>query len=521
MPAKEIKELRHAGKLQEALNMAKAELEAAMSKWTFTDGITEQEKQLLYNSDLACLWAKRNISWVFYDYLKKNSSPEHFCEFIVWIGKIKELQLPEEEKMLFDHLGWLIGALVFKTFNSGLANYEKMIELLQIAQTFSYTKPSEGYSFLFKAFHKALKDTDRYIQFADWWDFTNFRNEDYQKEKLPNGKEIMSVAEQAYIAYCKHLLPKQTQLGEIIFNREKAQAFLPLLSNIVDNYPDFQYPAYFNAKLLLALGDKENMLEYLLPFAKKKRNDFWVWEILAEALSNDPEKVFACYCKALSCKSPEEMLVSLRQRMAKIFISKHLYNEAKTEIELLVKARNAHEFRIPSEVTNWQSEDWYTTAVSKNSNLEFYKKYTPEAEEILFSDTPEEMVIVEFVNSDKKILNFIASESKFGFFKYDRFFKEVIVGDTLKVRFQGGSNEGMHQLYTALKVNNEEFKNHFLKEVEGEVRIPAGKPFGFLGDVFIHPSLILKLKLTDGMHFKGHALRAYNQEKKIWGWKLI
>ena len=126
---------------------------------------------------------------------------------------------------------------------------------------------------------------------------------------------------QAYVAYVKHLLPKQTQFGEIIFNKEKAMAFMPILSDIVGNHPQFQYPAYFNAKLLLAFGDKDNMLVSLLPFAKKKRNDFWVWEILAEAFSNDPDKVFDCYCKALSCQSPEEMLVNLRQKMAGIFIS--------------------------------------------------------------------------------------------------------------------------------------------------------------------------------------------------------
>jgi hypothetical protein len=77
---------------------------------------------------------------------------------------------------------------------------------------------------------------------------------------------------------------------------------------------------------LLALGDKDNMLDSLLPFAKKKRNDFWVWQILSEAFSNDPKKVFACYCKALSCKSPEEMLVGIRQKMAKELISKKLLN---------------------------------------------------------------------------------------------------------------------------------------------------------------------------------------------------
>jgi hypothetical protein len=499
MPAKEIKELRQGGKLEEALILAKAEMEA----------------------EPANIWPKRNISWVYYDYLKQNSSPEHFDSFISWLDEIKYLQLPVEEKMLFEQLCWQVGKMAFFLLKNNPQDHHKGIRLFEVIQSFHFPKLSEGYSFLFKALHKSLKETDHYLQFADWWDFKNFMPEDFQKEKMPNGKEVMAIAEQGYIAYAKHLLPKQTQFGEISFNKERASAFLPVLSAIVDNYPQFQYPAYFNAKLLLALGDKDNMLESLLPFAKKKRNDFWVWEILSEAFSNEPEKVFACYCKALSCKSPEEMLVSLRQKMAGLLIAKKLYNEAKTEIDLLVHARTEHGFRIPNEVINWQATEWYKNAISSKSNFGFYKVQLPIAEGLLFSDVPEELVIVEFVNSDKKMLNFIASESKFGFLKYDRFFSEVKVGDTLKVRFQGGSKESMHQLYTAIKVNDEEFKNQFLKEVTGTIKIPAGKPFGFIEDVFIHPSLVSKLKLTDGMSFKGKAIKSYNQEKKLWSWKLI
>ena len=499
MPAKEIKELRQAGKLEEALNLAKAEMEA----------------------EPANIWPKRNISWVYYDYLKLNGTFEHFDTFISWLNEIKNLQLPVEEKMLFEKLCWQVGKMAFSLLKNEPQDHHKGMRLFEVIQSFHFPKPSEGFSFLFKALHKSLKETDNYLQFADWWDFKNFMPEDFKKEKMPNGKEVMAIAEQGYITYAKHLLPKQTQFGEISFNKERASAFLPVLSEIVDNYPQFQYPAYFNAKLLLALGDKDHMLSALLPFAKKKRNDFWVWEILSEAFSNDPEKVFACYCKALSCKSPEEMLVSLRQKMAGILIAKKLYNEAKTEIDLLVQARTEHGFRIPNEVINWQATEWYKNAIASKSNFGFYKVRLPIAEGLLFSDIPEELVIVEFVNSDKKMLNFIASESKFGYFKYERFFSEIKVGDILKVRFQGGSKEGMHQLYTAVEVNDEEFEKQFLKEVMGVIKIPAGKPFGFIEDVFIHPSLVSKLKLTHGMTFKRKAIKSYNQEKKQWSWKLI
>ncbi|WP_394336486.1 hypothetical protein [Flavobacterium macacae] len=121
----------------------------------------------------------------------------------------------------------------------------------------------------------------------------------------------------------------------------------------------------------------------------------------------------------------------------------------------------------------------------------------------------------------KILLPIIASESKFGFLKYDRFFKDVNIGETMKVRFQSGSNEGMHQLYTAKKINDDNFKKQFLKEVDGNVRIQSGKPFGFLNDIFIHPSLVTKLKLEDGMKFRGNAMKSYNREKKIWSWKMI
>lgn len=497
MPAKEIKELRQAGKLEEAYAMAKAELEA----------------------DLSNIWGKRNLSWVLYAQLNELASD--LDAFLAKINEVKELDLPASEEMFFENISIVISKAARIITHEATLDINKIHRLFDSVKELSLIRNSKWFSVLFKAMLKGMKVSTRYIEFADWWDFNNFRPEDFQKEKIPNGKEVMSIAEQAYIAYAKHILPRQTQHGEIIFNKEKAEDFLPVLSKIVEDYPQFQYPAYFNAKLLLALGNKDNMLESLLPFAKKKRNDFWVWEILAEAFSSDPDKVLACYCKALSFKSPDEMLVSLRQKMARILIYRKLFNEARTEIDLLVHARTEHGFKMPAEVTHWQAMDWYKTAVQSKSNFGFYKAYIPIAEALLFSDVPEESVIVEFVNADKKILNFIASETKFGFLKYGRFFSDVKVGDTLKVRFQGGSNEDRYQLYTAIKVNDDAFKQQFMKEVLGVVRIPTGKPFGFMDDVFIHPSLVKRYKLTDGKQFTGKAIKSYNQEKKLWSWKLI
>jgi hypothetical protein len=497
MPAKEIKELRQSGKIEEAYAMAKAELDAEPDN----------------------LWAKRNLSWVLYSQMDQAAS--NLGQFLAKLDELEKLELPESEEMLYDNLSIVIAKAVRHITGQPNLNFDSLNTLFSKASSLPLVKPSKWYSSLFQAFHKGFKDTDRYIAFADWWSLENFREEDYQKDKMPDGKEMMAIAEQAYIAYSKHLLPKQTMFGEVVFNKEKAEAFMPKLDQIVENYPNYVYPAYYKAKLLLALGDEENLLSSILPFAKKKRNDFWVWDVLSEAFKNNEEKVLACYCRALACKSPEEMLVNLRQKMATIFIKKELYNEARTEIEKIVTARTAKGWPIPNILTGWRNSGWYQQATAKKSNYDFYKRYIDVADNLLYSDIEEESVLISFVNSDKKMLNFIAFEDKQGFFKYDRLLDKIRVGDILKVRFQGEGKDGMFKAFTASQGTDESLKQKFFKEIVGEVRITEGKEFGFVNDVFLHPTVVSKNKLTTGMSIKGQAIKLFDPKKGQWGWKLI
>ena len=499
MPSSNIKALRKDGKLQEAYDMAMGELQASPDN----------------------IWGKRNLSWVLYDYVKANNSIEHFSTFTKYLEELVALQLPSEEKMVFDNIAMQLGKMVFALTRSEHPDMARVNSLYRLSKTFHFTKPSEGYSFLFKAFHKAFKETDDYLDFADWWGLKNLRKQDFEKDLMPNGKPLISLAEQAYNAYSKHLLPKQLFQGLVMFSREKVEAFLPILDKVIEEHPEFQYPPYFKAKLLLAMGDKEDMLSALLPFVKKKRNDFWVWDVLSEAFENDEEKRIACFCRALSCKASDDFTIKVRQKLAHWMVSKQLYNEAKTEIISIVGAREANGWKIPPEILGWQEQPWYSNSQADRSNEIFYHQYVPLADALLYADTPEELVIIDFVNTDKSIANFVASGNKFGFFKFDRFFKKLQIGDTLKVRFNGGGNEGHFQLLTATKADEPTFSSQFIKTFEGPIRIGEGKSFGFVGDAFIHPSLVKKHSLQHQQNLKVKAIKSYNTEKKQWGWKGI
>lgn len=499
MPFKEIKELRQSGRLEEALQMARAEFEVEPND----------------------IWSKRNLSWVYYEYLKLNSTADKFDVFVSWLRQVVLLELPENEKMLFDSLAYQVGKILFSLLREHPIPSAKIKELAELIRYFHFTRPSEGYSFLLKGFHKGLKEDSSYMDFIDWWGLENLSTQDFLKEKLANGMEIMALAEQVYIAYAKHLLPKSDIFGNTTFDRQRIEEFLPKLETITEKYPHFQYPSYFQAKLLLVLGDQENILSAFLPFARKKKNDFWVWEILAEIFPHEPDTQFACYCKALSLPTMEDFLVKLRQYFAELLIQREMYGEAKTEILKIIETRTKAEWKIPAIIENWTKESWYQQAEAFENNSALYLAHAPKAEEILFEDVPETYCIVEFVNSDKKMLNFISSESSYGFFKYDRFLKKVNIGDVLAIRIQDGSKGGLHKVLTCKHADNPSFKSNYLKEVTGTVRIKEGNAFGFLDDVFIHPSSVKKYKLENGQQYAGTALKTFDEKKGKWGWKLI
>jgi hypothetical protein len=500
MSIKEVIELCKADRLEEALQIVSAKLE------------TDPEN----------IWAKRAAAWVYYYHLKKYTQPESSEVFKDNLIKIKDLQLPEVDKMVFDNCAWQIGKLVFSLNGAEQINYGRINEILKIIQNFHFTKPSEGYTYIYKAFHKGYQNWSYYLNFADWWNFENLRSEDYLNEEF-NGKRNMSIAEQAYIAYSKKLLEGEAldSFGQQrLIDKLKIQSFLPKLETLIEKQPDYQYPPYFKAKLLLVLGSDKNVLSAFLPFAKQKKNDFWVWELMAEIFSEEKDIQFVCYCKALSLKTPEDFLVKLRQTFAKMLIEKRMYNEAKTEIQKVIVTREKHKWKLTNQIVQWTDQEWYKSAKAKKDNQDLYSNHIKQAEEILFHDILEEIIVVEFVNENKNMLNFVKDKSKFGFFNYLGKLSKPQIGDLLKVRFNGDGQDGFYKILTVKKAESNEISDS-IKDFEGAVKVISPQNLGFIENIFIEPKIIEDSKITHGQFVKGRALLSFNKKKNEWGWKAI
>ncbi len=73
--------------------------------------------------------------------------------------------------------------------------------------------------------------------------------------------------------------------------------------------------------------------------------------------------------------------------MPDALLLRKLYNEAKTEIDLLIASRNLNGYKITTEVIKWQSENWYKNAIAKRSIVNFTKNIIP-LQNQYYSETP-------------------------------------------------------------------------------------------------------------------------------------
>jgi len=501
MPTKEIKELRLTGKLEDALNMAKIEFEAQPDN----------------------IWTRRNLSWVYYEYLKKNLAPKKIDSFLNWLTEIKNLNLLEDDKMLFDSCAWQIGIIVFALQKQENVDFKKINEIIEIIKEFHFTKPSEGYSFLYKAFHKNYENWDKYLDFADWWDFENFRSEDYLNEEF-NGRQIMSIVERAYIAYAKCLLEGESKVVDDFIlpktvNKEKVKEFMPGLDKLISSHSEYQYPPYFKAKLLLTLGEKDNLLSALLPFAKKRMNDFWVWEVIADAFPSDSEQYLACLCKAVLCKTSDDFLVKVMQKLAEALFNCKLFVEAKYFINRIINARNENAWSMPPQISNWQKQNWFIETDLVKDVTPFLRERAKKADEILFYDMPEEIIVIEHVNNDKKLISFINENKIQGFFNYESKMNRPKIGEILNVRLKQIGNEGFFHLLT-VKDSQSQLPQNLVRNFNGNIKFTFSG-VAFVDNILIPSYLLDKKDFTSEDLVSGTAIASFNKKRNEWGWKAI
>lgn len=455
------------------------------------------------------VWTQREVGWALYYYIKEDVEQKRTDSFYEHLEKLGELTLLDltSDKLIYENLLWKVAEFA-KGFQT--EDFAAMDTLFSKIQNYHFGS-SRPYSLLLQYFIK-FEGWNQLADFIDWWDLNNLTAEDYEQFQMENGKKVMSLAERAYIAYSKALL----KFG----NQEHIAAFIPRIETLMDAHPEMLYPGYFCGKLLIAQGaGKEEALKKVIPFVRKKINEFWAWQLMSDIFRDEPDKQLACLLRAVHCKTQESFLGKIRIRLAEIYIQRQDYPRAKYNIDKVSACYLQQGWKLPGQLQQWSWQNWPQTTQPDASDPFDYKPIT---EDILFSELAECFAMVTYVDVQAKRAALVYGIKQRMMAKYGHWGLKPKEGMVLKLKFTpGGDNLNIIRAEQA----QGPFSLPFVKIVKGTVNKREGNPFAFLrtgkDDIFLSPAVVSKYNLTGNETVTAAAVYDYNKKKSEWNWTCI
>lgn len=219
----------------------------------------------------------------------------------------------------------------------------------------------------------------KFCAFLHWWKpEANIRDEDLITRTNDESQKLPSMIQHIISAIGKTIEDEPCE--------EHVQTALSFLQTHVPQYDDQEWFPYYMGLALCKAGQLDEALEYLVPFARSKSREFWVWQKLAMCFPVDDPRHLACLCRSVLCgaKGPNFLLIVRQQLAIALHIAGH-NGEARHEIETIIAFRQQHGWKIPDELVRLKKEDWFETAKAKDG-VELYRSFAAKADDILIHD---------------------------------------------------------------------------------------------------------------------------------------
>lgn len=487
---KEITAKCKAGQVEEAYGLAKADYDAAPQN----------------------VWAQREVGWALYYMLKYDAEKKERQAFYGHLEELVGLDLltMQTDALIFDNVLWKLVELIKQIPIERTDEIERIYTLIS-KYTFS---PSTGYSVLLKQM-LGFETWSRLVEFFEWWNIDNLMPEDYQPFKMENGRKIMSLAEQAYIAYSKALLK--------LNDKVKIQEFVPKIEKLMEDYPDMMYPGYFCGKLKLAMGaERESALDIIMPFVRKKKTEFWVWQLLYELYRGEPDIQLACLLRAVHCKTQETFLGKVRMKLVSIYVQRKDYQRAKYHLDQLIRCYMQQGWHLPYEVQNWMKEPWVNNVQADNSDGIDYRQYT---DAILARGANQNIAVVTYVDYKRKRALVVYGEKKRANVPLSQLGVKVKEGTLLELQWMSGA-DGNFIVAGSKIVERKALKDiSYILIIDGKISKRETNQFAFIkkGNVqcYIRPETVQKQQLKDNDNVSVLAVLDYNKKKECWNWTCV
>lgn len=471
-----------------------------------------EQAKVDYEADSQNVWKQRGLGWALYYMLRNDAERKERQAFYNHLDELAKLDLltMQTDALILDNVVWKIIEIIKQIPNERTDEIERIFAFLS-----NYTfVPSAAYSVLLKQV-LSFETWNRLVEFFEWWNIDNLMSEDYQPFKMDNGRKIMSLAEQVYIAYSKALLK--------LADREKIQDFIPKIEKLMEDYPEMMYPGYFCGKLMLALGvERESTLDIILPFVRKKRSEFWVWQLLYEFYRGEEDIQLACLLRAVHCRTQETFLGKVRMKLVSAYVQRRDYSRAKHHLDIMTRCYMEQGWHLPFELQNWMRESWVNNTQADGSDGLDYKRYT---NEILARGANKSIAVVTYVDYGKRRASLIYSERKRINVPLSNLGVKVKEGTLLELQWMSGT-DGSITIVNARPIGKDALQgNSYIQMIESKISKQENNQFAFIkkGSVqcFIRPEIVQKYNLHNNDEVSVLAVLDYNKKKECWNWTCV
>lgn len=451
---------------------------------------------------------KRELGWILSDQIKTLAG-EHI-DHAPLLAKLQEFidaEIRKEEQALYISIVWNIRSAVATYIGGQQENYvfmEQLADALEGLQLPEGERVQQAISALAGSVMRYQQSWEGMGRLLHWCGLNRLKADDYQPFAGQYGT-IMSVAEKMDIRIARYYLQQDAEtIGSFV---EEQRAF-------TEAHPDYTYPAFYLAKLLLASGDLAGARDVLRGFARHKAGDFWVWQLLGDAHECAEERL-AFYSKAMLCGGQENMKVGLYESFALLLAETGDYDHARWMTQQSVRIRQQNGWNPTNALKELLHQPWLQGAAAAADRRWLEEKALP-AEEFLFGELHEYEVLVTHVNQERGMVSFVTEERRESFFRWGRNGRMPQEGDVLRIRCTEIPAEGPTQVRRRNFVH-ERTNPHFFRHFSGALRMIGAN--GLAGHVFI-PSQLLGNRQA-GASVSGQAMLHYNRARREWDFRAI
>lgn len=377
-------------------------------------------------------WDDRAFGWCLVDLIKRECSGSKTSNFDHYVSQLKELEVSSDDEVLTQQrdrvllmatptggelekakqlskagrhhesanvyrtilksnpddmgvassLGWELYRLAKSQSDDLTANLTSVKRLLHEYLQLTIERPSLLHSCMLLVANR-LADAPGFssIAFSRIWGLENLQESDWETFTTDQGHVVSSNAEKLIQHAAKDATAGNDQ-GALVY-------ILPYVEEAHSRHPENFWLNLHHARVLLGLNRKQEALDYAITVAKRKPNDYWIWELLGDLnVAESKELARSCYCRALQCGAQEGFVGKVRLKLSSLLSASGLYSEAKYEVEQVIADKERNGYRLPVEVENFLKNDWYKSAEAVTTNKELYQRYSDEANELLISDLP-------------------------------------------------------------------------------------------------------------------------------------